>query len=480
MNLTRRDALSGLTFGAAVLAAPQLLAASGRPDFEELAKQTSADVVDGRSPAFASVREAMVWNPRVANVGEPAAILRVGSAADVVAAVRFAREHGLRVSVRGSGHHYFGLPLRDEALLLDLSALNGIEIDATARIVAAGPAAKGGAVVAALAGHGLGFPVGHCSDVALGGYLLNGGLGWNFGEWGVACDSIVGVEVVTPDGEFVRADRKDNADLFWSVRGAGPGFFGVVTRYHLAAYELPRAIHLYSAAFGFDSLAAVAAWLPGAIAGVHSSVEVICSVAPDTTGRTTVSVLAAGFGATPDEARVRVAALAHDVPHAARMGETVDASSSWSDLFASVNAGFPRVRMSGTSMLTPAAMSDLLIAAGPHTQGMPPPPSAITVIGLGGGAQFPRSDGAYSVGGTTLLGAYGFWNDAADDDRYTRWVDAVIKEGETRGGSYYAGETDVRNPVRAQRSYSPDAWQKLGVLRARFDPDRVFFSYPGL
>ena len=100
--------------------------------------------------------------------------MRAKSAADVASAVRFGGQHGLRVAVRGSGHNYHAAFLRDRGILIDVGALNGFQIDAAKRTASIEPGVKGGELIAALAPLGLGFPVGHCPDVGLSGYLLGG------------------------------------------------------------------------------------------------------------------------------------------------------------------------------------------------------------------------------------------------------------------------------------------------------------------
>jgi FAD/FMN-containing dehydrogenase len=477
MTNTRRDALKFLAGAAGSLAAAQTGVPRPDADLAEIRKAVRGDVIARSDAGFEDLRRTMTWNPRVAAVETPTAIVRVTSAQDVAATVKIARAHGIKVAIRGGGHHYFGVVLRDDSLLLDLSALSTLDIDAPRRQVSAGPAVKGAALATALAPHGLGFPVGHCSNVALSGFLLNGGLGWNFGEWGASCESIRGIEVITANGEIVRADRQHDADLFWAARGAGPGFFGVVTRYDLAAHELPRASHLYSAAFALESLPAVAAWLPGAIRDVHPYVEVIVTIAPDPEGRTVVGVLAVGFGANGAEARGRVAALAGEVPGASRLGETLDQPTSFTELFGFTDAGFPQIRMSGGSIFTSATFPALLRAVEPHAQRLPAAPSAIMLIGLGGGTAIPRSDGAFSLTGTTLLGAYGFWNAASDDARNVSWIDDVLSAGAAFSRGHYVGEMDVRKPGRASSCFSPEAWRKLARLRERYDPAGVFHSF---
>jgi hypothetical protein len=476
MTNTRRDALGFLAGAVGSLAASRVLAAHPPADFTILRQEVRGEVVERGSAKFDELRRTMTWNPRVAMAGTPAAIVRVTSAQDVAAAVNFARAQGIKIAVRGGGHHYHGLVLRDDSLLLDLSALGALEIDAEKRRILAGPAVRGGALAAALASHGLAFPVGHCSDVCLSGFILNGGVGWNFGEWGLSCESVHAIEVVTANGEIVYADRERNPDLFWAARGAGPGFFGVVTRYDLAAYELPRAIHIYSAAFALDTLPRVAAWLPGAVRNVHPYAEIICTIARDAEGQPVIGLLAFGFGADAAEARARIASLAGGPAGASRLGETLDRPMSFAELFEFVDAGFPQIRMSGASLLTGIGIADLLRVVEPHVRDMPAAPSAIGLIGLGGGTRLPGSDGAFSVAGTTILGAYGFWNSAADDRRNVRWVDDVLRAAAPLSSGYVVGEANVRERKYASRCFSSDAWRKLAVLKQRFDPRDLFFS----
>jgi hypothetical protein len=104
------------------------------------------------------------------------------------------------------------------------------------------PAVTGQELNRQLTPHGLAFPIGHCATVPLSGYLLSGGLGWNSNRWGPACFSVEAADLVTADSSLVTANREHHADLLWAIRGGGPGFFAVVTQYHLRLYPAPRAI----------------------------------------------------------------------------------------------------------------------------------------------------------------------------------------------------------------------------------------------
>jgi FAD/FMN-containing dehydrogenase len=181
------------------------------------------------------------WNGRKPP-RHPAAIVLAEDAEDVAAGVRLATERGLQVSVRATGHGIPNPGVREGALLIDVSRLVSIDLDAHARTAVLGPGVCGRDLDQELDPLGLFFPHGHCSDVGMGGFLLGGGLGWNWRSYGPGCVLVRAVDVVTADGEMVRADESHNSDLYWAARGAGPGFFGVVTAFHVELQLKPAVI----------------------------------------------------------------------------------------------------------------------------------------------------------------------------------------------------------------------------------------------
>jgi len=131
----------------------------------------------------------------------------------VAAGVRLARAQGLSVSVRSGGHSWAARSVRDDALLIDLGRLNRLDYDEATGVVVAGPAARGGLDLSPfLASRGRAFPVGHCPEVGLGGFLLQGGQGWNGRRMGWACESVAAVDVVTAGGTQIRADATQHSD----------------------------------------------------------------------------------------------------------------------------------------------------------------------------------------------------------------------------------------------------------------------------
>ena len=151
--------------------------------------------------------------------------------------------------------------------MLDLGAIDRIAIDAEARVAEVEPAAKNGVLAAALTAHGLAFPVGHCHTVAMSGYLLGGGFGWNSGAWGLACHNVEAVEVVMADGRLIRASAVEHPDVFWAVRGGGPEFFGVVVATGCGCTTLPKAIRTSLFFYPIERAREVEAWVSGGDGG---------------------------------------------------------------------------------------------------------------------------------------------------------------------------------------------------------------------
>ncbi|GAA2829861.1 FAD-binding oxidoreductase [Nonomuraea rubra] len=171
-------------------------------------------------------------------VAEPAAVLTPESAPEVVAALRFAREQGLPLSVRSGGHGLSGRSSNNGGVVIDLSALNRIQVlDRTARLVRVEAGARWATVAQALAPHGLAISSGDHGNVGVGGLATGGGIGWLVRHYGLTIDHIRAAEVVLADGTTVRTDAEHEPDLLWAVRGAGSGA-GIVVAFEIEAMEL--------------------------------------------------------------------------------------------------------------------------------------------------------------------------------------------------------------------------------------------------
>ena len=167
----------------------------------------------------------------------PRLIARCADVADVITAVNFAREQKLLVSVRGGGHNAGGLGVCDDGLVIDLSRMKYVRVDPKKRTVLVGGGALWGDVDHATHAFGLAVPAGIISTTGVGGLTLGGGIGHLTRQCGLTIDNLLAVDMVLADGRFVTASAKENADLFWAVRGGG-GNFGVVTSFLFKAHPI--------------------------------------------------------------------------------------------------------------------------------------------------------------------------------------------------------------------------------------------------
>jgi FAD/FMN-containing dehydrogenase len=176
-----------------------------------------------------------VWNGMIDR--RPAAIARCADVADVMAAVRFARDQAVPVSIRGGSHNVTGAAVCDGGLVIDLSSMKGTQIDPKARIVRAQGGCTWGDVDHATHAFGLATPGGVISTTGIAGLTLGGGIGHLTRKYGLSCDNLRSADVVTADGQFVEASARTNPDLFWALRGGG-GNFGVVTSFEFALHPV--------------------------------------------------------------------------------------------------------------------------------------------------------------------------------------------------------------------------------------------------
>ena len=411
----------------------------------------------------------------------PAAVLEAMSEADVVAGVRLAKQRGWKVAARSGGHAWAGWSVRDDSLLIDLAGLQEMTVDADDLTASISPAIRGGQELGPfLRRQGLVFPGGHCSTVGLGGYLLQGGQGWNSRQWGWGCENVLGVDVVTANGELVHADASENADLYWAARGAGPAFFGIVTRFHLRVHRMPAAFTHTTYAFPIECFDQLITWAHEVLPTLDIRVEPVIvgtRIPPpgiDVGGGPLLIMHTTGMFDTPDEARRLMAPLETCPVLDQALLRVFAEPTSFDEENPVMDAqNPPGMRYSADCAWTDASAADLVPILGDIYRTLPTPESF--TIWYGWSPTRPLHDMAFSMEGNVYIAAYTIWGDEADDGFMRDWVTRHFRALEPLSKGSYLGDADL---TRRSSKFMADAnFAKLQRLRDRFDPDGRFFDF---
>ena len=411
----------------------------------------------------------------------PAAVLAAETEQDLVEGVRLARERGWQVAVRAGGHSWAAWSVRDGALLIDLGSFKELRYDQGTGIVTASPSVKGGdELVPYLAERGRFFNGGHCPSVGIGGFLLQGGQGYNARGWGWGAESIEAIDVVTAAGELVRADAEQNADLYWAARGSGPGFFGLVTRFHLRTRPAPKVVaetvQLYPLVL-FDE---VMTWLQGIHGTISPDVEIVAiSTVPEVPlpghhGGHVLAVTGLALVDSMEAARQALAPL-DNCPVAGRALAWVAAvPTSLEEHRRRQRAANPeghRYLVDNAWLEGPPR--EVVPAMRPVFTDLPTAKSFTIWFSMSPLRQLP--DMAFSLQTETYLASYLVYEDKADEDRLRAWLTDRMRELEPVTVGQYLGDSDLAN--RQVKFMDDAAWKRLQDIRARRDPDSLFVGY---
>ncbi len=424
---------------------------------------------------YEQARRDCSFNARLAD-RYPDLIVQANNTDDVVAAVRAARRDRMTIGVRSGGHSWAGNHIRDGGMLLDLSRLDHATVDRATMTATAGPGTGGYDLAMALAKEKLFFPAGHCKGVCIGGYLLQGGYGWHSRALGPACESVIGIDYVDAEGDLRHASAEENADMFWAARGAGPGFFGVVTRFHLKLYPRPRVMGMKFAVYGEDRFEEVFRWAHRVGPDVPEAIELMLIVSrqiPFVRGPG-ILVVAPVFEDTIAGA-YRALDFMKSRPSGARLVTPfLPMKQAW--MYAGVMEHYPSDhRYAVDNMWTHAPIEALMPGLRRITATLPTAPSHM--LWMNWAPPKARPDMAYSMEDDIYIALYGVWKDAADDASVASWAeDNMAAMAPHASGMQLADENLGRRPAR----FLADAnLSRLDALRAAKDPQSRFHPYMG-
>lgn len=425
-----------------------------------------------------------VWNAMIDR--RPALIARCRTTRDVVRCVRFARRHGVRLTVRGGGHNIGGRAVADGALMVDLSQQREVTVDPAAGTVDVAPGATLGDLDAATALHGAVVPAGIVSETGVAGLTLGGGFGWLSPRWGLTCDHLVAVELVTGRGEVVTATEASHPELMWALRGGGGGL-GIVTsfRFRLRPLEQPvtagmvifRREHAREAVARYRRLTAdapdelgcllklgaapPAPFLPGELHGQPIAVVVPCHSGSEERAAADLAPLRHDGLAVADQVSPRPFAAFQSMFDA---GEPKGRRDYWkSEYIAELDDELERYLLEALDRLPSAAANLKVFRLG----------GAVARVPAGSTSAAHRDAGAIVVVASA-------WDDPEEDRRNVEWVtrtwDKVHRRSQ-RGGYVNFLTDDADEEERVAAAGGVDL-RRLARIRAELDPDGVLVAWP--
>ena len=437
---------------------------------KSLANEMQGRVACPGEPEYDAART--IWNAMIDK--RPAMIARCMTPADVAAAVGFAREHDMLVSVRGGGHNVAGNALCDDGLMIDLSLMKDVQIDAKNRTVTAQSGCTLGDMDRATDQHGLAVPSGIISETGIAGLTLGGGVGWLVRKYGLTCDNLISAEVVTADGKPMTASAEQNDDLYWGLRGGG-GNFGVVTSFQYRAHEVSRVLggivfHPCAAAldvFRFyrdfsrnapEELTTYAAFLtlPD---GVLAVAVVVCYCDDPDTGEKVLKPLR-DFGSPLDDT----------ISHISRL----DMQTMFDPAFPYGNQNY--WKSSFIDELTDDAIETLI----EHANRMESPLSAVMVEYYHGGpaSRVGDDETAFSHRGHQYdIGIIGQWTDRKESDKHMTWAREMYEAMQPyANGRIYANMMggDQMTEIDQLRATFGVNYERLVALKQKYDPTNFF------
>ena len=436
----------------------------------------AGSVITQADPGFAGQRDALIWNGRKP-AGLPRVIVRAANVADVQEAVRFAARAGMPVSARGTGHNFSGIALQ-EGMVIDLSRIDHLRIDAAAGTAEVGPGMRNGAMAVALSAAGFAFPLGHCASVSLSGYLLGGGFGWNTAEWGMACQSVLAADVVLASGEQVTVSATSHPDLFWALRGGGPMVPGIVVGYRLALKPFRAGMMQQIRLYPLDRIDEVARWMQGVMAVAPQAVEftAVLQTAPAPFPPAKVIVaIATVFAADAAEATAALEGVALWAP-AGPLEVIGPMPVTYGGMYAATAQGSP----DGARYLTDAVWSHeprLLFARVAAAIARAPSHldhAILNVLPAKSPALDRRADAALSTVAQGFAAVYSIWTDSDEDAVHTDWLRQTADTLAPLAHGYYVGEADLARPERLAQCYAPEVWARLHMVRGCYDPAGLF------
>jgi FAD/FMN-containing dehydrogenase len=445
-------------------------------EVDGLAARLEGEILTAEDPGYDEARA--VWNGMIDR--RPDLIVRCAGADDVSAAVGFARDRGLEVAVRGAGHHIAGHSVCEGGLLIDLSPMKRIDVDPKRRTARVGAGATLADMDGATQAHGLATPLGVNSTTGVAGLTLGGGFGWLSRMHGLTVDNLSAAEVITADGERLRASEDENSDLFWALRG-GSGNFGVVTAFEYRLHDVGPEVLSGLIVHPFDDAREVL-----------DRYREFADDAPDEVNPWFVVRKAPPLPFLPSEVHGRMILIlpvfvAGDMDAAKPLVEPLRAIgkpiadvvgphpyAGWQQAFDPLLT--PGARNYWKSHNFPALDDGALDSIVEYAGRLPSDQTEIFVARMGGAMNrkpadataYPHRDVEY------LMNVHTRWEDPGEDEGCVAWAREFFDTmARYATGSVYVNFMPTDETGRVKAAYGPN-YDRLAELKKRYDPDNFF------
>ena len=431
-------------------------------------------------PGTAAYDEARsLWNAMIDR--RPALVVRCLGVVDVIACVNFAREQRIPISVKGGGHNIAGLAACDAGLMLDMSLMRGVWVDPTARVAHAQAGCTLGDVDRETQLHGLAAVLGFVSATGIAGLTLGGGFGYLSRRFGYTCDNVLSMQVVTADGRVVKASERENADLFWALRGGG-GNFGIVTDFEYALHPVGPEIMAGAIAWRAEEAPEVLEMYRRLSEDAPPELVLVAGlrfappapwIAKEVHGKPIVAMFVCHSGAVEDGAKLVKPIKSFGTP----VGDVIQ-RRTYASQQSILDATQPKGRRYyWKSEYVPRISKELLDAATEHARRMPSVHSGILVFPLEGSLN-RLAEGHSPVGNRDAAAVFniaGSWEKAEDDEANIEWTRATWRDLRrfSTGGTYVNFLTEEEGEERIRAAYGPH-YARLADVKAAWDPENLF------
>jgi FAD/FMN-containing dehydrogenase len=405
----------------------------------------------------------------------PAAIVRVADADDVSRVISLARESRLELAVRSGGHSPAGLGTSEGGIVLDLSDMRAMEIDAERRVAWAETGLTAGQYTTAAAAHGLATGFGDTGSVGIGGITLGGGVGYLARKHGLTIDDLLAAEIVTADGEILRADADNHPDLFWAIRGGG-GNFGVVTRFQLRLHEVDTIVGgmliLPATPEVIESFIAEAAAAPEELSTIANvmSAPPLPFVPEEHLGRLVVLATLAYAGPVEDGERVIAPFRALATPIADMVRPM-----SYPEIYPPDQEDFHPVAVARTMFVDriDRQVAETIIDRLETSTA----PMRVTQLRALGGAmsRVPAEATAFAHRDRPIMAnVAAMYQRPEERSEHEAWVVGLAGELNRGDASGYVGFLGDEGEERVRAAYPGSTWDRLAAIKARYDPTNLF------